>query len=296
MGAPAKGGGRQSVVRRLYSAVIDPKGLYPAQAERLVWSLIELAAVDPGSIVMHVVDRVPTSVERCFEERGVHLARIDSFRGHAHSNKINQVPNLVNLASQLGCEEVVLLDCDVMVLNEPPSASGGILAKMVDEPNPPVETIAEIFRVAGVEFRPGKSSPECRETVWANANGGVYVIDVRWLPLLGGAWAQWAHWCVDHVSLFGDKDMFIDQISFALAVASEGLPFTEMDLSFNFPIGKIAHAEPGKTIDVLHYHRQVDSDGRLIVPDGPEELRRVIDGLNQKLDHSGMLVRWASLC
>jgi len=289
-GSVSSGSARPS--RRLYSALLDPHGKYPAQVERLVWSLTSLAQVRAADIVVHSVDQVPERIRRDFALRGIELVRVSAFPGHRYANKVQQLESLRTLTAGGRYDEVVLLDCDLIVTGEPPCADGGIVAKMVDQPNPTTDSLLRIFAAAGLPALPGRTVPGGLPTVRANANGGVYVLDTRWLGALAAAWPRWATWCLQHRELFEGKDTHVDQVAFALAVASEHLPFAELDLRFNCPLGRARMSALDVEPVIIHYHREVDESGRLLTEGCAPRAARVLEWVNAELERSGMLDHW----
>lgn len=249
--------------KRLYSAVVDPAGVFPAQAQYLFASLTELAAVDPDSIVLHVVgDHPEPLVMQSLRSLGAHLVQVPPHPTHAWCNKLQQLDSLLSCAS----EDVVLLDCDVIVLEEPPSPTeGGVAAKAVDFAYPPYEVLTGIFSKAGVDFKVMSADIDGAPTALGNANGGLYVIDHASLPCLSSAWRRWANWCLENGELFGDFWMHVDQVAFALSISSEGIPFESLDRRFNVP----THEQQPPTLDrdpaILHYHRSLDEQ-QLLLP------------------------------
>jgi len=265
--------------RRLYSAVVDPVGSFPMEAARLVWSLTERAGVSRDSVVLHVVGDPEPSVRRGLEELGVELVRVDPFPGHAYCNKIQQLEPL----SRRDFDDVVLLDCDLVVLEEPPPAAGRALGKPVDYSNPPVEVLRGIFAAAGVPLDLATGDIDGGVTARANVNGGVYVIDRCVFSSLADAWRRWAIWCVDRIDLLAGMSQHADQVSFALAIASQQVPFEELPRRFNVPthVPQPAHldCEPA----ILHYHRALD-DRRLLHPvTGLSRVNQVISEVNAQL-------------
>jgi len=248
------------------------------QAHYLVWSLTSLARVASTRIVLHVVK--PDSdaeVLTSLRKTGVEIVAVDAYPGHPYCNKLQQLEAL----APRDFEEVVLLDCDVLVLEEPPSAHGGVLAKPVDFGNPKIEVLTELFETAGLALKPAMTDIDHVPTAWGNANGGVYVIARDVFHELALAWRQWADWCLEHRHIFGEKWMHIDQVSFAMAIASADIPFAEMDRRFNLP----THVPQSEALDrdpaILHYHRAVDEQQLLLPVPGLSRVNRAIRSINE---------------
>jgi hypothetical protein len=267
------------VTRRLYSAVVDPHRAFPAQAQTLVRSLIELAGVRSDDIVLHVVGpQTDWAVNAALERLGVDLVQISAYPGHPWCNKLQQLAPLLDRE----CDEVVLLDCDVIVMQEPPSAFGGVSAKIADFGNPSIAVFESLFDEAQVPLVRTKTDIDRAETAWANANGGLYVIDHRVLGPLTTAWRHWADWCIQRRARFGDMWMHIDQVAFSLAVASERVTFHPLERRFNMPTHVAQEASLDCVPAVLHYHQAVDTQ-RLLQP---------VSGLHVANESIAQVNRW----
>ena len=239
---------------RLYSFVIDPRGEFLFQAKKLIWSLTTFIKTDPKNIVAHVAGESDACVWQELRELGVSVEKVTPYSGHPWCNKLQQLPSL----RQYSFDDVVLLDCDIVVLEDLPVNPEHIQAKPVDTSNPPLNILTKIFSAADLPMALALSTVTRQETAWANANGGVYVIPKNSFNTLTEHWLKWAAWCMNMKDAFEDKWIHIDQVSFALAITSSGLGFTELDQSCNFP----THLELSEALDVapklLHYHRNVD--------------------------------------
>ena len=265
---------------RLYSAVVDSIGPFPWQARQLVWSLVQLAGVSPAQIILHVVnaDSDP-DIQASLKRLGVEVVPVDAYPNHPYCNKLQQLPSLASREF----DEVVLLDCDVMVLEEPPSAKGGVIAKPVDFANPPMDILERLYAMAGLPITSATSDVDNALTVRANANGGVYVLARENFELLSLAWRRWADWCLERREIFGDKWIHIDQVSFAMAVTSEGIPFAEMDRRFNVPTHVPQPGELDCNPAILHYHRAVDTQQLLLPIEGLPRVNGAINRVNTEI-------------
>jgi hypothetical protein len=269
--------------KRLFSAVVDPTGDYLIQARNLVWSLKALAGVDGSEILLHVVGlRNLPVVPSLLNDLNVELIHVDPFFSHPYCNKLQQLSAL----KSRNFDDVVLLDCDLIVLEDFPKWSEGIQAKAVDVANPPFDTLVNLFNLAGLNLRVSKTDFEDAPTVWGNSNGGVYIIPQKYFSVIADAWVFWAAWCMDHVDVFGDYWRNVDQVSFSMALSSSSTPFKVLDRRFNFP----THIKLDKSYDcypaVLHYHRAVIwHQGKLyLLPvEGLDLVSEAIDTVNLAL-------------
>jgi len=265
---------------RIYSAVVDPVGPFPWQARQLVWSLTQLAGVSLNQIVLHVVNADSNPhVLSDLKRLGVEIVPVEPYPGHPYCNKLQQLQSL----GRREFEDVVLLDCDVLVLEKPPLAKGGVLAKPVDFGNPSIEILTQIFYSAGLTLTLTTAEIDNTPTVLGNANGGVYVISREQFDPLSSEWKRWANWCFERSEMFGEKSMHIDQVSFAMAIASLGAPFTALERRYNVP----THVPQPQELDcnpaILHYHRAVDEQQLLLSVQGLPRVNEAIRAVNEKI-------------
>lgn len=266
--------------KRIYSAVVDSHGEFIFQACRLVWSLINNLGIDRSNIILHVVglNQLP-SVPSALKILGVELVHIDPFIGHPYCNKLQQLASL----NGRNFSDVVLLDCDIVVIEDFPKWDAGILAKPVDINNPPMDIIETIFKRAKLNIRLSKTDIDGLPTVYGNCNGGVYVVPKTYFSQLSEKWIYWADWCKKNSDVFKNYSKNIDQMSFAMALNSEKLPFRELERRYNFP----THLKLTNSFDcnpaALHYHRAVSvGDGRrlLLKVDGLDHVNAAIQKVN----------------
>ena len=194
------------------------------------------------------------------EQLGCHVVPISPFPGHKYCNKLQQLAPLLKRSF----DEVVLLDCDIVVLEDLPAATDGVLAKPVGMPNPPLPVLEKLFDAAGLPLRIMPTDIHGEPTAWANANGGVYVLPRDVTEVLSQAWPRWAHWCLERVDVFGQWAAHVDQVSLALTVAAEEIPYTPLDRRWNFPTHVPQASELDREPAVLHYHRAVTNQQQLL--------------------------------
>lgn len=254
--------------RLAYSYVVDAHGSFGHQAHLLTRALLRFGGAAPEEITAHLVNGTGDTVERSLGRLGIRTRRVEPF-GHPYCNKIQQLATF----DTADADHVVLLDTDTFVLSPLVLPRGdAILGKMVDAPNPPADVLRKVFAVAGLRMEPEQADVVAGPTARANFNGGLYVVPRRFVRLLSEAWARWAHWSLAHVAVFGPWAAHVDQVSFALAVAEQGLPVGKLPRRFNTP----THLGPQPAVEtplLLHYHDRVDGQG-LLLPTGDP----VVDG------------------
>lgn len=268
------------MLSRLYSAVVDPVGVFPLQARHLVWSLTELAGVSPQQIILHVVNSdADPEVLTQLRQLGVEVVVVDAYSGHPYCNKLQQLPSLA--AREF--DEVVLLDCDVLVIEEPPTANGSASGKPVDFANPDFAVLEKLFAEAGLTLTPAVADINGGRTALGNVNGGVYILSRPVFEPLATEWRKWADWCLGRRDVFGEQWMHVDQVSFAMAVSSLGTPFTELERRFNTPTHVPQPLELDCDPAILHYHRAVCDQFLLLPVDGLPQVNKAIETVNRRL-------------
>lgn len=267
---------------RLYSAVVESTSEYFFQARRLVWSLTNEAGVPVNQIVLHSI--APVQRMQYFTSKGIKVVQVEPFAGNPWCNKLQQLDSL----AKEDFADVVLLDTDTLVLEDPPRIIGSVQAKMVDFSNPPTEILKSIYEEANITWKDGYADIDGSVTSYANANGGVYVMDKDSLLEISERWKHWANWLMKRKSAFGQFWWHIDQVSFAMAVAETGVNFEELDRRYNFPTQN--HQQPA-SLDrkpaILHYHNCINNNATLKHVGGLSLVNYEIDRLNNHLADNG---------
>jgi len=187
-----------------------------------------------------------------------------------YCNKLAQTDNLHGRAFDV----VVLLDTDTIVVSDLRGwvKLNAIGAKIVDCPNPSIETLMTIAERAGVS-----TGPRCRvddgsaETFEGNCNGGFYAIPRALSQVLVPEWKQQALWLIDNIALLREthKEMHVDQVSFWLALRAAGLPFYPTASNANYFIHvDLPHTylKAEQPIALVHYHNTTLDDLGLLSP------------------------------
>ena len=90
-----------------------------------------------------------------------------------------------------------------------------------------------------------------------NCNGGLYIIAQDFIQTLESKWCIWARWALDRLDLFGSWAVFVDQVSFALAMRDIGANVKHLDLVWNYPTNLSNELLPDIVPQLLHYHREL---------------------------------------
>ena len=255
-----------------YSMVLDDVPAHPYQVENLLLTLEACGAAPREALVVQCTERVCASVKAKLAESGYTVVAIKPYLDEKYCNKIVQLDYFAS-HELAGCEGIFLFDSDTVVLSplEVPDRDR-IWGKIVDYCNPPLSTLSRLFSAAGVALpRIVPCDWDVGDTIDANLNGGVLYIPMPVVGNLRAAWRRWAEVLFVHADLFPESSQrdHIDQISFAMALVSDGFSYGHLPANWNYP----CHEErpiplsfqPDQDIRVLHYHRCLDTFG-LIAP------------------------------
>ena len=255
-----------------YSMVLDGHPLHPYQADILAFTLERFGGVPPERIVAHCTDRVPASVTDALRRRGLTVVSVSPYLDGRYCNKITQLDHFVDGISDAA--GIFLFDLDVAVLTvlDVPDRNA-VWGKIVDDTNPGLPLLKRVFRAANVALPkvvPCDWAPLRGDTLATNFNGGLLYIPLALVPRLRRRWRAWAEHLYAQDQLFdepAERD-HIDQMSFALALASEALPYGHLSANSNFP-GHYTRwprsFDPESPLRALHYHGCLDEFG-LVAP------------------------------
>jgi SAM-dependent methyltransferase len=267
-----------------FSCVVDEHPRFHLEVLRWFVALTAIAGVDPQDLVVHVVGPDTSDALVHLRSRGVTVRSIDPF--DPRSPHCNKIAGALKMAEEQTDGLVVLCDTDVAVLEDPRTLflpPGSIGGKVVDTPVPPLEVLHRIFAVAEVPAPQTTALPwgENLATVVGNSNGGLYLIPAPMLPGLASAWEKWARWLLDHRELLLDWTFHLDQVAMVLALSAEGIGSEQLDVRWNTPIHDLSRIPPDPPIPaVIHYHQEVDLEGRLRTTGFPS-IDRQIDRVNE---------------
>jgi SAM-dependent methyltransferase len=268
-----------------YSCVIDQDPVLIAQCFIWLNCLIEIHAVPCCDIFVHTPDGVAPAFVAWLRQRAVNVVPIQPFdRRNLYCNKICQLETFAT--GQYA--QVILMDCDTAWIGERPLPLGApASAKIVDLPNPPEAVLRRVFHTSGLgepdwvelDLAPGPQTPQ---TDHNNCNGGLYILDGRFVAELGPLWIKWAHWSLDRAELFEQFSAHADQVSFALAMRELGARVAHQPIEWNYPTHLPAALLPDVSPQILHYHRHLTEHCRLL-PVGQAGPDRAIAALNQHI-------------
>ena len=269
--------------RGCFACVVDEDRRFHLDALRWYASLTAVAGAAPDDLFVHAVAGTSSDVLAFVGSKGVTVHSVEPF--DARSPHCNKISGALRMA-EAGIEGlVVLCDTDVAVLEDPRSLElprRAVAGKVVDAPVPPLEVLHTIFAASGLEVPPSVALPwgpgEC--TVSGNSNGGLYLVPGPLLATLAPAWAAWARWLLDRAELLGQWAVHVDQVSMALALASENVAPVQLDVRWNTPTHDPKRIPPDPPVPaVVHYHQEVDAEG-LVLRTGKAPIDERIDVLN----------------
>jgi hypothetical protein len=249
-----------------YSFVVDALPLHYYQAELLLYSLEKNGGVDRREIVVQCVEGVDADFVEYLEEKGYSHTRIKPYLDGKYCNKLNQLACFEN-REDVGA--VVLMDTDMFVLERLAFDGTVFGAKIVDAPNPSLQTLIGIYEAAGLKVPPVCDTDwkiEDAKTFANNFNGGLYVIPANAIAALARSWKKWAEWLFDKEALFEFQRQMIhiDQIAMGMALAENGIAYRALKANDNAPVhhdANIRSLDCQAAVRILHYHRQIDAFG-----------------------------------
>ena len=271
-----------------FSCVVDDDPTIAAQCYIWLNCLLRLHALPAASIFVHAPVGYESALLRWAVAIGVNVVPIVPFDPRSpHCNKICQLDTF----ERGRFKRVVLMDCDtawVGPMELPPTGSdSAILAKVVDRPNPPEESLAKLFHAARlgepvwVEVGPPLAGGR-RKTDHNNCNGGVYILDQSVLPSLRPTWRKWALWCLGQGEILGRHLRNSDQLGFVLALREMGASVTPLSIEWNYPTHLPPAELPNVAPRIFHYHREMTSN-HLLKPTGIVQPDAAILALNRQI-------------
>jgi hypothetical protein len=293
-----------------FSCIVDRPRYLMAQCFVWVNCLLDIQRVPPERVFVHVAGIADPEFLPWLESLRVNVVRVAPFDERSpHCNKICQLDIFANGKF----DQVVLMDCDTAFIGDAPLPRGvPVAGKIVDNARPPERVLAEVFRAAGfgepnwVDVSIPKGDGH-RRSDWNNFNGGVYVLDGRFVARLRPAWRAWATWCLDHKDSFGElgrdpmadrssgqgadgsmafpriepSALVWDQVSFALALRELSVLGSQLPIEWNYPT--YSPALPDVTPQILHYSRHFKPPFKLRKT-GISSPDRAIAALNVRID------------
>lgn len=212
------------------SFVVDKLPLHYYQAELLLYSIEQNTAYQKEDIIVQCLSRVDQYFIEYLELNGYSYNIIEPYLDGKYCNKLQQLEYFKNK----NVEGIILMDTDMFLTSSIDEIKGNnIIAKIVDGPNPNLNTLKNIYRSASLEFPNIVGSDwniKNNATFENNFNGGFYYIPKRYINIIADSWKLWGEWLYKKEELFENPKQFIhvDQISFSLAVHSNNLQYSKL--------------------------------------------------------------------
>jgi len=234
-----------------------------AAARRLVCVVDE---VDAGPRAMLEAEGAIVRVVRRFDPRNTSANRFQFF----------------DQALALGAEFLLSLDCDTLVVRDPlPSLRRGVFQARIE----PVASV-EMAHFARLFPRHGLRLPRPRYRHLFDAvptirycNAGVIALPAAMARRFVPVWRELNARALDQLELLEGAAHHVHQASLTLAFALCPVPFRELPVALNYQLNMTHRPAPAEFLAcdpaILHYHHQVDADGRLHTVPYPLAQRRI---------------------
>ena len=255
------------------ACVVDSDPRFGLEAVRWYASASRLAGIPGDALVVNMIGDDNSRLAAYLRSQHVTVQSIERFDARSpHCNKIAGALR-VDLMGHGG--PLVLTDTDVAMFADPRSVAvppDTIGMRPVDEANPPIEVLREIFAAADLP------EPDVGPTGWirdaytlaGNGNGGLYVIPAEVKAPLTRAWARWASWLLDRRHLLSAWTIHVDQVAMALALQHEGIKVIDLGPSWNVPTHAVAIPQDLPRPEMVHYHGAVRWNGSIAMTQSPE--------------------------
>lgn len=199
----------------------------------------------PGPKRVYEVGGLPEGLAAFLDRSGIERRPAKTLMAHSlHCNK------LIPFLDPDGFGDQIVTDCDVFATDDftrffrddqvrlPPNNHGV----------PPLNVFASVFAEAGLEFgpEPGLSifagGGGNRETLAGNVSAGVICVPSG-LRSFCEDWRDRALWFEGRLGLLGPYSGHVDQISFAVAAAQTGVPFSHFPAQANAVLQLLPHIQ-----------------------------------------------------
>ena len=267
-----------------FSCVVDKNTKFHTQAFIWINSILEFVKISPNDIYVHTVGDWNNNFTEWLKEKKINRIVIKQFDSrNRYCNKIKQLTTFINIEPE---SYIFFMDCDTIITSlQGLNLEHPIYAKVVDRPNPPINTLQDIFHKAKVEIlgtiETSFSYQENNLTIQNNCNGGIYIISSSYIKQIEKTWSKYAKWCLDNLDIFKNKsDKFIDQVSFALATSFLEIQVKNLDIEWNFPLHINSDLLPDICPKIIHYHHLLD-EHMMIKYTNKKKINYVIQKVNK---------------
>jgi len=274
----------QQSVRPLISCVTENERDWFVKTQNLVLSLREFGGrLSSAPVVAHFVDGVRPEFERALTRLDVEVRVVEPYGSRFRfSNKMRMFDLF---AERTDFDVLVALDCDVLVMGDLTPFLTTEAVGIVPAGRDPFELAQwpEIYELFGAEV----PEPNCimrvsGEQTYPYYNTGVMTIPRAYGSRLCDRW-------VKVLESFGPvherfpRVHHENQVAFAVAVAQEAIPITELPVSLN--LSTVVDVDRRfrdelKLPFVIHYHQSIDEEG-FVLASATQSANGCIDDFNR---------------
>ncbi|MGO9006091.1 MAG: hypothetical protein ACLQIQ_13735 [Beijerinckiaceae bacterium] len=282
-------------MKALYSFIIDADPRFEIQA-RIFLTTIIAAGVSSADIICRHTPSATLQARAVVDTFGVELLPIAPFLDGRHCNKIGQLPALI----ERDADFLILCDTDLAFLDPLTTLfdTEHVRAKQVDRPIPPLAVLNALREQFCCEKTPRLVPVSIGDelTYSVNCNGGLYIIPRQLAALISRAWRAEAERLCAYRAVYEGWFSHTDQISFAMTMLANDLDVAELPIEYNFPLHlyKRFGSRDFRVPRVLHYHRMVDNQSRLL-PVGHPAVDLAVNHVNDVLERNAKYSNWTKL-
>ncbi|MFD1885624.1 hypothetical protein [Paenibacillus wenxiniae] len=220
-----------------------------------------------ASRIAYFVDNVDDDIKDRLANIGVECRIIQAFDSRSpHCNKIRM------LEMEDDYDILVMLDCDMVVVKDfsESLSTDAIMLKPCNTHTLRLETWRSMFQHLGVPF-PNHRVLTTYSRVYTVPyfNSGLVIVPKKYTQLLYTSWKNHALELLEQYpymsKYIAENSFYTDQFALTLSLSSAELPYTVLDVSYNFSThhSKIDDIPDSTSAYILHYHSHVNSKGHL---------------------------------
>lgn len=255
----------------LVSCVAENRPDWHTLAYNLALSCMTRHSTYPVSFIANFVDGVDPAAARRIEKLGAEVrvvARVD------HSIPFLNKLRMLELAEADDFDVLAALDCDTVVLGDlsPHISLESVGAKPADLDPLTREQWIGLYAALGLRPPTAKYVATTSGTaIGPYFNTGVLLIPRKYCAPLLGAWTDMNDRVLgvyrDHPATVPSQSrVFLDQYSFACALAATGIPVRALPSELNYPVHLPVHPAARGNIHpvIAHYHKNITASGFLV--------------------------------
>jgi len=273
----------------VFTCIADPTKRLLEQSARLLMSIRWFGgSLAQARFVLGCTGPIPREALELFDHYGAEVVTVERYDPtHGHSNKIA----LLGSPTLAGHDNVVLLDCDTVLVQDPAPWLDlrAVAAKLADLPTVSQTDLQAIFHY----FKCATPSPRYYHELTGDAciaycNSGVIVVPEKYRSRLVSEWDNWNRLVLTSPETLRFNRFHADQVSLALALENSDVPFAPLPPEMNMPVHLETYPPAWHTRDpvIIHYHWLAYSSG-FLKPVFLHQCSRRIDAFNARLRAEG---------